>query len=373
MKADEIKEDPKEFVRKRNNYIAELQKQKKEVKDPSLYFIILEIDTGLFEGVFEKYSYLVEFIDIPGLNEIGGENSFYFKNVLPFIKPNILFPLIILNADKYESTDTFEVLNELFRPYKSKYLVNATLDKKTRYDYENQGDFLKMVKNNSIFLINKINLFQKKERNKIINTIIQETSDELNVDIKIDSNCFIINAKAKNLEVNKYDSFLNYTNYTINNGDFEEDTEVFDIIANEFKKDFNFTIPDNIAQISEKSKFSYGYEEFYRLIHSHKLLLGKSEKSRNYYYYFSEQFENLKKSNILKFDPDGIQLKNAIRDKIKYSINKFLDKTIFDKILEDLEIEEKGLNEDFTQYIYIKEPLEVIKLLLLETDNLISL
>ena len=363
MKADEIKEDPKEFVRKRNNYIAELQKQKKEVKDPSLYFIILEIDTGLFEGVFEKYSYLVEFIDIPGLNEIGGENSFYFKNVLPFIKPNILFPLIILNADKYESTDTFEVLNELFRPYKSKYLVNATLDKKTRYDYENQGDFLKMVKNNSIFLINKINLFQKKERNKIINTIIQETSDELNVDIKIDSNCFIINAKAKNLEVNKYDSFLNYTNYTINNGDFEEDTEVFDIIANEFKKDFNFTIPDNIAQISEKSKFSYGYEEFYRLIHSHKLLLGKSEKSRNYYYYFSEQFENLKKSNILKFDPDGIQLKNAIRDKIKYSINKFLDKTIFNKILKYLEIEEKGLNEDFTQYIYIKEPLEVIKLL----------
>ena len=151
MKADEIKEDPKEFVRKRNNYIAELQKQKKEVKDPSLYFIILEIDTGLFEGEFEKYSYLVEFIDIPGLNEIGGENSFYFKNVIPFIKPNILFPLIILNADKYESTDTFEVLNELFKPYKSKYLVNSTLDKKTRYDYENQGDFLKMVKNNSIF------------------------------------------------------------------------------------------------------------------------------------------------------------------------------------------------------------------------------
>ena len=53
---------------------------------------------------------------------------------------------------------------------------------------------------------------------------------ELNIDLKINSNCFIINAKAKNLEVNKYDSFLNYIEYIINNGDFEEDTEIIDII-----------------------------------------------------------------------------------------------------------------------------------------------
>ena len=250
LKADEIKEDPKEFIIKRNYYITELQKKEKEIKDPSLYFIILEIDTGLFEGEFEKYSYLVEFIDIPGLNEVGVENNFYFTNVLPFIKPNILFPLVILNSDKYESTDIFQVLNELFKPYKSKYLENAIIDKKTQYDDENQEDFLKMVKNNTIFLINKINLFRKKERNEIINKIIKETSSELNVDLKINNNCFIINAKAKNLEVNKYDSFLNYTEYIINNGDFEEDTEIIDIIKNEFKKDFNFTLPDNIAQIT---------------------------------------------------------------------------------------------------------------------------
>ena len=65
LKADEIKEDPKEFIIKRNYYITELQKKEKEIKDPGLYFIILEIDTGLFEGEFEKYSHLVEFIDIP--------------------------------------------------------------------------------------------------------------------------------------------------------------------------------------------------------------------------------------------------------------------------------------------------------------------
>ena len=157
----------------------------------------MEIDTGLFEGEFEKYSYLVEFIDIPGLNEVGVENNFYFTNVLPFIKPNILFPLVILNSDKYESTDIFQVLNELFKPYKSKYLENAILDKKTQYDDENQEDFWKKIKNNTIFLINKINLFRKKERNEIINKIIKETSSELNIDLKINSNCFIFNAKAK--------------------------------------------------------------------------------------------------------------------------------------------------------------------------------
>lgn len=48
IKADEIKED----------YINALHKKEKEIKELSLYFIILEIDTGLFEGEFEKYSYL---------------------------------------------------------------------------------------------------------------------------------------------------------------------------------------------------------------------------------------------------------------------------------------------------------------------------
>ena len=43
---------------------------------------------------------------------------------------------------------------------------------------------------------------------------------------------------------------------------------------------------------------------------------------------------------MTKFDPDGIQLKNVIKNKIKYSIDKFLDKKTFTKILNYLEIDE---------------------------------
>ena len=46
----------------------------------------MEVDTGLFEGEMEQYSQIVEFIDIPGLNEKEEEYIFYFQNVLPLIK-----------------------------------------------------------------------------------------------------------------------------------------------------------------------------------------------------------------------------------------------------------------------------------------------
>ena len=101
--------------------ITEIQKENKEIKNPNLYFVIMEIDTGLFDGEYEKY-HLVEFIDIPGLNEIGVNNNFYFKNVLPFIKMNFLFPIIILDSIKFDSSDVFNIFKEIFKPYLSNYI-----------------------------------------------------------------------------------------------------------------------------------------------------------------------------------------------------------------------------------------------------------
>ena len=58
-KGKEIKVDIKTFVEERNKLIVNLQKENKEIKDPNLYFVIMEIDTGLFDGEFEKYADLV--------------------------------------------------------------------------------------------------------------------------------------------------------------------------------------------------------------------------------------------------------------------------------------------------------------------------
>ena len=171
-KGKEIKVDIKTFVEERNKLIVNLQKENKEIKDPNLYFVIMEIDTGLFDGEYEKYADLVEFIDIPGLNEIGVENNRYFRDVLPFIKMNFLFPIIILDAVKFDSSDVFKSFNEIFKPYLSNYIQKNLYDKKMQYDLENQNDSLYKIKTNSLFLINKLNLYKKNDRDKNIKKII---------------------------------------------------------------------------------------------------------------------------------------------------------------------------------------------------------
>ena len=253
-KANEIKDDIKNFIIERNKLITEIQKENKEIKNPNLYFVIMEIDTGLFDGEYENYSHLVEFIDIPGLNEIGVNNNFYFKNVLPFIKMNFLFPIIILDSIKFDSSDVFNIFKEIFKPYLSNYMKQNFYNRKIQYDLDNQEDFLQQIKENSLFLVNKLNLYSKIERDIILKKIIQETSKEFNLNFILEKNCFIINAKAKNLEVNKFTSFLNYTEYIINKEDLEENTEIIDLLTDSFKKDFNFTIPPNIDYISKKVK-----------------------------------------------------------------------------------------------------------------------
>ena len=361
-KAEEIKSDIKTFIKERNELIQALQNDNKEIKDPSLYFIIMEIDTGLFEGEYEKYSQLIEFIDIPGLNEIGVENNFYFKNVLPLIKMNFLFPIIILDSEKFESTDVFNVLKEIFQPYISEYLKNNFYSKKIQYDIENQNYILKEIKENSLFLINKLNLVEKINRNRIVKKIINETSSEFKIDLNLDKNCFIINAKARNLEVNKYSSFLNYTEYIINKGDLEENIEIIDLLTEGFQKDFNFMIPENIDKLSIKSKKAEGYEEFSELIGHYKILIGKFPKS--YFFYFNEKFKEFVKQNKTNIiESEGIIIKNVTKNKIKDLINKFINDNSSDNLLKELKIDEEDLNEDMTKYINKGDPLNVIHIL----------
>ena len=180
-KGKPIDDDPKKFVEKMNNQIQNLQEREKDIEK---YFFLLEIDTGLFEGEYEKYSGLIEFIDIPGLNENELENNFYFKNIIPFIKPNFLFPILILDAKKFYSADVFNIFKEIFSPYTPKNMDNNT------YDFENQNYILQMNKNNSFFLINKLNLLERDERTQVIDVILKDTAERLN--IKLELNRLII-------------------------------------------------------------------------------------------------------------------------------------------------------------------------------------
>ena len=359
-KGDEIKQDIKSFIEERNKKIEQLQDVNMEIKDASLYFVIMELDTGLFEGEYEKYSELVEFIDIPGLNENGVKNNFYFKNVLPFIKMNFLFPIVLLDSTRFQSADVFTTFHEIFQPYISPYIKENFFNRIVENDLKNQNYTLIRIKEEAIFLINKLNLHEANERNEIMNKMIEETSTEFKVDIKFGKNCFVINAKAKNLEVNKYMSLIDYTNYTLNKKDYDENDGILDILTESFKNDFNFIIPENIVEISKNTKKSNGYKQFKKLVEESNIMLREFQEP--YYYYFNEIF-NLKKKTTKKMDEDGNIIKTAIKNKIKILIDEFLDDRDYKKILEYTNIKEEDLNEDFSKYIKIDEPLNFIQIL----------
>ena len=361
IKKDEIKEDPKIFLAKRNKYIENLEIDKE--KDAGLYFVILEIDTGLFEGEFEKYSNLIEFIDLPGLNEKGLAENFYFRNILPFIKPNLLFPIIILDAKKFYTSDVFDIFNEIFKPYIPKNMVG------NNYDLENQNFYLKKCKNNSLFLINKLNLFQEDERAEMIYKITNETSYALNVNLFLEKNTFQINSKAKNLEINKYESFLDYINYALNKEDLKESDEIKNIINKEIKKDFNYFEPSNVNEKVKGYKYSDSeneYNKFKKIIDDKKCRQGRFNK--NYYYYFKSIFNSLKqKQKKLSFDNDGLKIKNVLKSKIKNSMDNFLNEEPLKEILNVIKVTEDELEKEHLSRVNLNKntenPFEIIKIL----------
>ena len=109
-KGDEIKGIPSEIIANKNKKIRE--KQSNVWED---YFYILEIKIPLFEGKFEKYADLFEFMDIPGLNETANDknsinNNFYFQQIIPIIQSNIKFAIFLFDIENYMGKDTTNII-----------------------------------------------------------------------------------------------------------------------------------------------------------------------------------------------------------------------------------------------------------------------
>ena len=117
-KGEEIKEDAKEIIEKRNH---ELEKLGYRDSHWEKYFLILEANIPLFRGKNEIYSDFFEFMDIPGLNEFSENKSetehFYYKELLPFFIYNIGFSLYIFDAEKHQSIDSISIINNIMEQY----------------------------------------------------------------------------------------------------------------------------------------------------------------------------------------------------------------------------------------------------------------
>ena len=203
-----------ECVLKSNNYkdfANEIQKLNEDIEvsrqqnsdkylyDIEKYFLIIRTKIPLFEGELEEYGNLIDFLDIPGLDEV------YYNNFDDFVKlifPNIIFPLFIFDVFQFENDSSFDVIKKYFNSYTEN--IRAIKMKNGYIEY-----------NKGIFLLNKAEEINEKETKlEVILENFKKKYQNLDLDngkkiflqLEQDYNCFFISAKKINL--NKSGNFI---------------------------------------------------------------------------------------------------------------------------------------------------------------------
>ena len=138
-KIDVLKGNIVDNIKNINNDLFNYEKiTPKEQRNINKYFYILEINIPLFSENEELGDYF-EFMDIPGLNEESNESTdFYFEKIIPKIVNKCIFSIYIFY--KYESEDASKIYNLYFQQLN------------------------KIYNTNSIYILNKIDEIDEKER-----------------------------------------------------------------------------------------------------------------------------------------------------------------------------------------------------------------
>ena len=132
-----------EVIKNKNNEVKEKENNVDYNINPENYFLIIKMNIPIFEGEYEKYGEFIDFIDIPGLDEVKSISNFD-----DYIKPifyNILFPFFIFDIERYTHPSPKNILIQYLNYYY-----------KTIYDDNNK--FKK-----GFFILNKIDELGKEE------------------------------------------------------------------------------------------------------------------------------------------------------------------------------------------------------------------
>jgi hypothetical protein len=130
-------------------------------------------------------------MDLPGLNEKEGDNSFFNQNIIPVISNNTKFSFFIFDYSSIKDKDTFKVYNSFIK------LFNIKIE-------------------NSFYILNKIDLIDlsKNKKEDEINNCIKYIKGKYEVDIN--KNHFLgINSILLSQGLEKYNDFNSYLKYTI--------------------------------------------------------------------------------------------------------------------------------------------------------------
>ena len=405
-KGEEIKENVSEVIAERNKLIAE----NKVGCDYEKYFLIIEYEIPFFVGDMEKYADLFEFMDVPGLNERSDikENSnnnsnkqnisnitsgFYFRQIFPLIRNNIKFSLFIFGADIYDKTNAKEILlgyinqeNKYFDNNSSiysnfasngeqdKYLKikqKKNLEKKEQREYCSLESFRE-----SIFILNKIDIFNSEEREKGNQTFIEYMEKEFKGDkfIKLnEENEIATMGLILNEEISKNDSFKQYLSYynLLSKEIKDHSNSFYEYIVEMMNKDFKLKIKIEENESDEESSENdndfnliidkkkskekippFMDEEEYETYKSLRALVDKNIQfnsflSKTDFHELHELFKENHKRYEKNKEVSGIE--KIIRNKMKKVIDDFFSIDIYasmpNKIISDFKIDPEKNNK----------------------------
>ena len=284
------------------------------IKIEETYFLLIEVDIPLFHGDFEKYADLIEFIDIPGLNE---KDSIINEQIIPFIQQNYLFSLFLFENMDFQSKDTKVILMNFTD---AKYLEKCLGNKPNIGNEKNQRNInLKNIFKESLFILNQKN---KNENTNLkdFKELLENIFKEKNITIYLEDNKNIleINLKILNLELNKFNSFEDYLIYSNNN----IDSGLIESFVKNLNKDFNLDLDYyNIVMTEELNNLINDEKEEKNRINN---LINGDKLKYSQYKKLKEIFNNLSKD--LKNNNENI-LTKIIKNKIKLLIDDYLNIT----------------------------------------------
>ena len=93
-----------------NEDIKQNESSDKYSTNPEKYFLIIKTKIPIFQGEYEKYGDLIDFLDMPGLDEIKNNGSNIFDDFIQVIFSNILFLLFIFDIQSFEEDNTKNII-----------------------------------------------------------------------------------------------------------------------------------------------------------------------------------------------------------------------------------------------------------------------
>ena len=327
-----------DYIKKYNKFFS--LKENKGLKIEEKYFLLIEVDIPFFHGEFEKYADLIEFIDIPGLNEIDSRNfndkNIYFSQIIPFIQPNYLFSIFLFDLNNFQSKDAKDILLN-FTDVNYLDCVEQNL--------ENEK-YLRKININKVF---KESIFILNKKNRNYNeSYLQEFKDclykifadnEININLEEDENIFEINLKRLNLELNRFNSFEDYLNYSI----YNKELSLIESITNHLNKDFKLNL--NYINLTKSERIDLNKNEEEEFVKINKIISPdklKQNQFKQLYDIFNKNVLNVNKNNN-KYDIYSELIKN----KIKALINDYMNVEEFYKLKIQYQnfFKEKGIND----------------------------